>query len=45
MPRGSLVLANVENGAATALAARGGLTRVTTIDELDGRAYFVIYQR
>ena len=45
VPRGSLVLANVENGAATALAARGGLTRVTTIDELDGRAYFVIYQR
>lgn len=45
VPLGSLILANLDNSAATALAASGVLTRVTTIDELDGRGYFVIYQR
>ena len=45
VPRGSLILANLDNAAATTLAASGALTRLTTIDELDGRAYFVVYQR
>lgn len=45
VPRGSLILANLENAATNAMAANGVLTRVATIDELDGRDYFVIYQR
>lgn len=45
VPRGSLILANLEDAATNAMAASGVLTRLATIDELDGRDYFVIYQR
>ena len=45
VPRGSLILANLEDAATKAMATSGALTRVATIDELDGRSYFVIYQR
>lgn len=45
VPAGSLILANLENTATNAMAAGGVLTRVAVIDELDGRGYFVIYQR
>ena len=44
-PPGNLVLANVENPATHALAGQGVLNEVTTIPELDGRAFFVLYRR
>ncbi|MGH9142553.1 MAG: glycosyltransferase family 39 protein [Vicinamibacterales bacterium] len=45
MPRGSLVLANVGNRSVDALVARGDLTVVDTIEELDGESFFKVLRR
>lgn len=42
---GSLVIANLESADTAALIQSGTLTRVATIDELDGKPFFVVLQK
>jgi 4-amino-4-deoxy-L-arabinose transferase-like glycosyltransferase len=45
VPRGSLILANIENRGVSELVARGDLTPVATIAELDREPFFTVLRR